>query len=445
MSAHGWGKSPSVKRWLLEEGYRFDFFQAVALLELHKQEQLYVKALEAEARRRKTLPAGGYAATVREGSSQPPPAPLPWEEADELEAELLEDDEEDEAQAALSESQAIESRLEAMIARHFTSVGEGSEPSKEAVRFSSLIHLAFPGTDIASVKDRVGEHDPYEVKVNFMGLSGALGPLPLPFADLVFQRSVQKDFGLRDFLDIFNHRLVSIFYRIRKRHRFGLGVRSPEQDNAARYLFSLIGIGNPGLRGRLALPDRSLLSHAGLFAKEHRTMAGLEAILRHHFGVPIKGIALVGRFYPIDAANQTAIGPKGKNRKLGDTAFLGGRVWDQESGFDIRIGPLPLEAFLRFLPGGDALPRLCELTRFYVGETFSFGIQLVLEATQVPQAQLVVGKAKLGRADGARLGYTSWLGAIRGGPAPPEIRLGGAALTAALDHGKRRQGAKRAG
>ena len=83
------------------------------------------------------------------------PFPRPWEDADELGAELLEDDEEeDEAQAAQTEGQAIESRLEAMIARHFTSVGEGSEPSKEAVRFSSLIHLAFPGTDIASVKDR---------------------------------------------------------------------------------------------------------------------------------------------------------------------------------------------------------------------------------------------------------------------------------------------------
>ncbi len=436
MSAHGWGKSPSVKRWLLDEGYRFDFFQAVALLELHKQELLYVKALEAEARRRRTLPSGGYAGSVRQGSSEPPSAPLPWE--DELDAD-------GEALAAQSEAQAIESRLEASIARHFTSVGEGAEPSKEAVRFSSLIHLAFPATDIASIKDRKGDNDPYEMKVNFMGLSGALGPLPLPFADLVFQRSTQKDFGLRDFLDIFNHRLISIFYRIRKRHRFGMGVRSPEQDNAARYLYSLIGIGNPRLHGRLALPDRSLLSHAGLFAKEHRTMAGLEAILRHHFGVPIRGIALVGRFYPIDPANQTAIGAKGKNRRLGDTAFLGGRVWDQESGFDLRIGPLPLDAFLRFLPGGEALGRLCELTRFYVGETFSFGIQLVLEATEVPQAQLLPRKGTQGRAEGVRLGYTSWLGAIRGGPAPPEIRLGGAALTAALDHGKRTQRAKRTG
>ncbi|MEO7328442.1 MAG: type VI secretion system baseplate subunit TssG [Minicystis sp.] len=441
MSAHGWGKSPSVKRWLLDEGYQFDFFQAVALLELHKQEQLYAKALEAEARRRRTLPTGGYAAAAQQGTTRPADTELPWADEDEIELEEADD----EAHAEQNEAAAIASRLEASIARHFTSVGEGSEPAKEAVRFSSLIHLAFPATDIATIKDRKGEHDPYEMKVNFMGLSGALGPLPTPFADLVFQRSVQKDFGLRDFLDIFNHRLVSIFYRIRKRHRFGMGVRSPEQDNVARYLYALIGIGNPRLHGRLALPDRSLLAHVGLFAKEHRTMAGLEAILRHHFGVPIRGIALVGRFYPIDPANQTAIGSKGKNRRLGDTAFLGGRVWDQESGFDIRIGPVPLAAFLRFLPGGDALPRLCELTRFYVGETFSFGIQLVLEASEVPQAQLLPGKATHERAEGVRLGYTSWLGAIRGGPAPPEIRLGGAALTAALDHGKRTQRAKRAG
>jgi type VI secretion system protein ImpH len=426
MSSHGWGKSPSIKRWLLDEGYRFDFFQAVALLELHRQELLYVEALETEARRRKAIASGAIV-----GGSLPPASSEP--------------DDGFGPGDGLNPGDAIASRLEATVARHFTSVGEGAEPSKEAIRFSSTIHLAFPATDVASVEDHERKTDPYAMKVSFLGLAGATGPLPPPFAELVFRRTLQKDFALRDFLDIFNHRLVSIFYRIRKRHRLGLGVRSPDKDNAARYLYSLIGVGVSKLRGRFDLPDRALLSHAGLFAKEHRTMAGLEAILRHHFGVPIRGIALVGAFFPIDPKNQTAIGGKGKNRRLGDTAFLGGRVWDQESGFDLRIGPLPLDTFLRFLPGGDALVRLCELTRFYVGETFSFGIQLVLAPSDAPQAQLLPAKGTTGRAEGVRLGYTSWLGAIRGGPGPPEIRLGGKALAAALEREKRKPRAPGAG
>ncbi len=34
MVAHGWGKDGSLNDWLYEEGYRFDFFQAVKLLEI---------------------------------------------------------------------------------------------------------------------------------------------------------------------------------------------------------------------------------------------------------------------------------------------------------------------------------------------------------------------------------------------------------------------------
>jgi predicted component of type VI protein secretion system len=33
MGAYGWGKDHSVIEWLFAEGYRFDFFQAVRLLE----------------------------------------------------------------------------------------------------------------------------------------------------------------------------------------------------------------------------------------------------------------------------------------------------------------------------------------------------------------------------------------------------------------------------
>jgi type VI secretion system protein ImpH len=330
MAAHGWGKSASVAEWLRDEAHRFDFYQAVALIEL-----------------------------------------------------------------MLEEAAAI---------------GEGSEPSKEAVRFRSDIDSVLePG-------DRKGDPDRYTMLVNFMGLAGAVGPLPTPFAELLVQRQAKHDYAAREFLDIFNHRLISIAYRIRKQHRVGLGVSSPVKDDAARKLFALMGFGAPMFEDSVRDHYRALLHYAGSFSKETRSMSGLVSILRYHFGVPVEGVQFTGRFYKLDEKELTAIGPKGNNRTIGRGAMLGSRVWDQSGAFEICIGPLSLSEFLRFLPDGDALPPLCEIVRFYAGETFDFSVRLVLKAASVPSA-------RLGYTPGNLLGYTAWIGTARRHMGPPEVRL----------------------
>ena len=43
--------------------------------------------------------------------------------------------------------------------------------------------------------------------VNFLGLAGCLGALDIPSTELVMRRTSNGDNALRDFLDIFNHRL----------------------------------------------------------------------------------------------------------------------------------------------------------------------------------------------------------------------------------------------
>lgn len=323
MAAHGWRKSPSVEAWLFEEGYAFDFFQAVSLLE----------------------------------KLMPDAAPL----------------------------------------------GETADPAAEAVRFSASISLSFPETDIARVEAPHYENTPAKMLVNFLSLAGALGPLPLPFAERLLQRAVRGDIAGREFLNIFHHRLISLSYRIRKMHRIGLGVRSPEEDAAARYLFSFLGLGLPPQKGRLGFPDRALLEHAGTLSNETRSMEGLLAILRRHFGISIEAISLSGTFHTIEASDRTALGRSGQNRALGKNAALGGRFWDQESSFELRLGPMHFETFARFLPRGDALMPLCEMIRFYVGDRFHFSLVLILARAEAPP--LRIGKQSMGY-----LGQTTWLG-----------------------------------
>jgi len=309
-------------------------------------------------------------------------------------------------------------------------LGETSDPAAEAVRFSSATGLSFPGTDIARVSEPHYEGQPARMLVHFMGLAGALGPLPLPFAELIHRRARSGDTAASHFLDIFNHRLISLAYRLRKLHRIGLGVNSPQQDEAARYLFAFLGLGTDGLLGRLGVPDRALLEHAGNISAEPRSLEGLAAVLRHHFGLEFEPIPLTGAFHPIEDSDRTAIGPSGQNRTLGRDAGIGRRFWDQESAFDLRIGPMKLEEFERFLPQGDALQPLTALIRFYLGDRFRVGFILVLAEGEAPSC--VIGQKK--QRSLAYLGQTAWLGrGERVHGKMLEVRLSRAAIAKALE------------
>jgi type VI secretion system protein ImpH len=308
--------------------------------------------------------------------------------------------------------EALARRVDAATA----SVGDGADPAREAVRFAANVRLHFPAADVAALapaSPATGGRP--SMTVNFMGLAGALGPLPGPFAELLVRRTHLGDTAARDFLDIFHHRLISLAFRIRKRHRVGLGVASPVEDAAAHYLFALIGLGVPALRGRLApVPDRALLFYAGALSREVRPLGGLVGMLRCHFGLPVDAEPLVGAYFPIDPSHRTTIGPSGKNRRIGD-AVLGSRYWDPAACIEIRVGPLDVDDYLRLLPGtgkeppGDRLDVLLTLARFYAGEAIDIRVRLLLHpAAARPSAPKRTRVQRLG--ERPRLGYTAWVG-----------------------------------
>jgi type VI secretion system protein ImpH len=291
--------------------------------------------------------------------------------------------------------------------------GEGSRPADEAVRFRATSALSFAPSDVVGVVP--GEDGgPPEVTVAFLGLAGAGGPLPRPFSEWVLHQARAGDTGPRDFLDLFNHRLVSLMYRARARHRPSLASAPADETAPGRWLFALMGLGTPGLRDRTAVPDRALLGYAALFAGEVRSAAGLEAVLRAHFGVAARVVPFTGRWVDIEPDDWTHIGATGQNRTLGRDAVLGRRAWDPQAAFEVELGPLSLGEHVRFLPVGSAFAPLCALVRLWAGEGSAFTLRLRLQADQVPPARL--GGA-------ARLGWTSWLRTGRAGSEDEEVRL----------------------
>jgi type VI secretion system protein ImpH len=291
-------------------------------------------------------------------------------------------------------------------------VGLGSDPCDEAVSFRSSLGAAFPASDI----DRVEvppQHDHQRrsvVTVNFLGLGGAFGPLPVGLTELIVRRARSGDTASRDFLDIFNHRLVSLMMRSWRLFRLALQGTTPEETSFAFYLFALLGMATEGMRvtrgrhprNRLDGLDRSLLGVTGLLNQKPLSLHAVERTLNVHFGVPVRAIPMRGVWLELEPGQRTAIGPSGRNQALGHGTVLGARVWDQAGGILITLGPLGFHEALAFLPDGTAFREMRRLVDFLLGRAFALSLQLTINPQDMPISKLEKGGAM-------RLGWTGWL------------------------------------
>src|SRR5207244_6114260 len=101
--------------------------------------------------------------------------------------------------------------------------------------------------------------------VPFMGLTGPNGVLPRHYTELLMRARDAKGperHVVRDWFDLFNHRLISLFYRAWTKYRFWTAYErgeyaQPEPDLFTLSLYSLIGLGSQSLRNRLRVAVRS--------------------------------------------------------------------------------------------------------------------------------------------------------------------------------------------
>lgn len=283
-------------------------------------------------------------------------------------------------------------------------VGEDGRTAGEVVRFRTHQTLSFPASEIHDIsRDHVREDDPPpEMTISFMGATGASGILPHQYTELLMERARYKDTALWSFLDIFNHRMISLFYRVWEKHRFPIAYERGGSDRFTEYLFNIIGLGTAGLRGRLHMPDQGLLLYGGLIAQCPHSASAIQSIIGDYFAVDASVEQFAGQWLKLDDDNITRLGEA--NSQLGVSTIAGKQVWETQSAFRLRIGPLSLKKFKAFLPSGSAFKPMSSLARFLAGLEFEFNVQLVLKAADVPECVLATGIP-----DGPRLGWTSWL------------------------------------
>lgn len=286
-------------------------------------------------------------------------------------------------------------------------VGLDHDPRQESVFLRSAVEMMFPPSEVIALRD--GDKRP-ELDVTVMGLNGPSGVLPGHYSQRVMEELRQKNSALRDFLDIFNHRAMSLFLRSHEKYRLPLAFERAgheDQDSITTALYALIGWLDPALRRRQPVADATLLFYAGHLSQWPRTAGALSAVLSDYFEQPVTVLQFQGRWVELPEPEQSALGGNNGGHssyaQLGVSAVIGSHIWDIQGAFRIRLGPLDYSEFCAFMPSGRRMAELAALARTHAGPALSFDVQLILKAAQIPPFQLTPDET------GPRLGCNTWL------------------------------------
>ncbi|MGB0845674.1 MAG: type VI secretion system baseplate subunit TssG [Thiolinea sp.] len=275
-------------------------------------------------------------------------------------------------------------------------LGESRRPSDDKIRLGQEPSTIFaPATLHAANRNDELLH----LSVLFMGVFGPNGPLPLHLTEYARNRIRDvKDESMVKFMDMFHHRLLSLFYRVWANKEPTVHYDRPESDRFHCYVGSLLGIGVPELWERDGLSDNSKLHFAGHFGALPHHAEGLSSILRSFFKVPLKIQEFVGEWLKIPDESLCKLGSH--SGALGVDTVLGGYSWQCQYKFRLLIGPMPLQDYKQLLPGGEKLALVSDILKNYLGYELACDARLILDKKEVPGVSL---------GQSGQLGWTTWL------------------------------------
>lgn len=279
---------------------------------------------------------------------------------------------------------------------------EGVDDPDKAILFRVNPNLSFPAGDIESITFHGESHETRaEVILNLMGLHGSASPIPAYFTEFVAQHQDGQN-TLRDFFDIFNHRLVSILYEVWQKYRYYRRYERDSRDTLSGYFLGFIGMGQKDMRRSSHLHWVRLLAYAGLISFKKNAVGSMESVLQHYFSHrALAIIPCIPRSVEIPEDQLNRLGQA--NSSLSINCLIGFSVPDQTSKFRIRIYSLNWERFNAFLPDGRIFSELKSLVRFTMPTRLIFDVELCLLPEDIPPMR--IGKQSLNR-----LGWSSWLG-----------------------------------
>ncbi|WP_097459713.1 type VI secretion system baseplate subunit TssG [Mangrovitalea sediminis] len=283
-------------------------------------------------------------------------------------------------------------------------VGHFHPPQREAVRFAGVPQLHFSAapvlgveTDEQAAEDAQLEGARQRVDVTFWGLVGATGVLPFHYSEQVLRQLRIKDDALKDFLDIFTHRSLSLFYRAWSKHRPALQfeARRHQGERLARDRFGEIMRGLTGLSQRKwAAFDRHdgiFLNVSGLMSRGVCSAGALQQAILQLFGLRVRVRSFTGNWQtlPDDVWSRVgAPGGLGCQNDLGGGAMLGRRAWATQNKFTVEVDDIDYTRFMDIVAGRRTRKALYDLIRMMAGPALEFDLSLKVQQRDLPVARL---------------------------------------------------------
>jgi type VI secretion system protein ImpH len=280
-------------------------------------------------------------------------------------------------------------------------VGFSHHLQDDVVRFGQNIGLTFESAPVESYEEDPESPAPPKVKVNFMGLLGPDGPMPLNITESLYERLLHdKDRSHPEFLDVLQTRIISLYYRAWAECQTTAAYERTKHGSFSKYVSSLVGIGAESFIERDSIRDDGKRYYASWLAQQTRNPEGLCAILGEYFGVPADIEEFVGQWLDMPGECCCRLGEARSTGKVGQNVILGNRFWDRQQKFRIRLGAMDWNRYLSMLPSGNRLEHLIDWVRNYVGEELEWDVCLILNREEV--AQTCLGRQ-------GQLGWTTWL------------------------------------
>lgn len=269
-------------------------------------------------------------------------------------------------------------------------IGFAKSPDEEPLRLGQMPYLKFPSTSIASITETsANKNEELLVLVYFFGLLGVNGPLPLDITSYIYQRSIhQYDASPRRFLDIINHRLLTLFYRAFSHNEIAVDF-DRNNDEIKNIFKSLTGSFN---RKASVLSPYFLSSMCRFLSFRARSADGLYQCLKMFFNVPLKLNTFKETTNTIPKELRLVLGQE-DNSKLGVNTQLGRRFFSNTKSISIEIGPISFEESFKFMPNQVMFCALCEIVKQYLSRPLRLFLTIIIKGDSIECARLNGGFA----------------------------------------------------